>query len=433
MEVEVSSVVNSILSAFNTGLDIFKRMRRKSKSKRRAKDPPTQEELQLQESLQHRPQEIKSSYDRGVAKLGQRFEIGDAIAHTSLAKTLLALNAGLISILNNALYKDPKKRSMSQQSLLSLSEIAAADAMQALNQLDLRLTLSQLAPKPEPAMRHSKKTAAQEPVEKAKLTKRVEARGSNNPFKLARRPAPSPLRVRGGWVRSKSTSSESSAASTSKTSVARPADHKRSKSSPQLLNMSQESKTQLGPSLPPRTQTPPEPTANVSASSEPTHQHQQRRRVTPSNPRPQREQSMPFVSPDFFAAQPTDGPNQHQSAQPQTSPPPIPPKIPLHSRPTTTNNNQQPSGTITRARPASVATFMTASTKIGEIPEHLWPDRPALQNGQNRPLPYVIPPPLTPGFNEEKRKAKGRGFRFWKRVESIDEREGANDNDVLVY
>ena len=76
---------------------------------------------------------------------------------------------------------------------------------------------------------------------------------------------------------------------------------------------------------------------------------------------------------------------------------------------------------------------MTGSTKIGEIPEHLWPDRPALQNGQNRPLPYVIPPPLTPGFNEEKRKAKGRGFRFWKRVESIDEREGANDNDVLVY
>jgi hypothetical protein len=55
---------------------------------------------------------------------------------------------------------------------------------------------------------------------------------------------------------------------------------------------------------------------------------------------------------------------------------------------------------------------MTASTKIGEIPEHRWP---AQASGEQRPLPYTIPPPLN--VEDISRKKKGRGFRFWKKAE----------------
>jgi hypothetical protein len=87
-----------------------------------------------------------------------------------------------------------------------------------------------------------------------------------------------------------------------------------------------------------------------------------------------------------------------------------------------------------RPRPPSVATFLTASTKIGEIPEHRWlphhndtnPDSSRLPLPwdnqqrllQKKPLPYIIPPRLEDDLAP---KRKGRGFKFWKRSEqSVD-------------
>jgi hypothetical protein len=52
-------------------------------------------------------------------------------------------------------------------------------------------------------------------------------------------------------------------------------------------------------------------------------------------------------------------------------------------------------------------TFMTASTKIGEIPESRIQSS---EEVQLKPMPYTIPPPLEP---TEPRKKKG--FKFWKR------------------
>jgi hypothetical protein len=52
-------------------------------------------------------------------------------------------------------------------------------------------------------------------------------------------------------------------------------------------------------------------------------------------------------------------------------------------------------------------TFMTASTKIGEIPESRFHSNEQVQSA---PLPYTIPPPL-----ESIEPRKKKGFKFWKR------------------
>jgi hypothetical protein len=63
-----------------------------------------------------------------------------------------------------------------------------------------------------------------------------------------------------------------------------------------------------------------------------------------------------------------------------------------------------------------VATFLTASTKIGEIPEYRLP-------WDDRPLPYVIPPPLEP----EPVKRKTRGFKSWWKSGSREERSAKSE------
>jgi hypothetical protein len=86
--------------------------------------------------------------------------------------------------------------------------------------------------------------------------------------------------------------------------------------------------------------------------------------------------------------------------KPLQQPPPRPPKIPIPAR------SYPPPG---RMRPMSTMTFMTASTKIGEIAESRMPDQ-IQDEVDSRPVPYTIPPPL-----EATEPKKKRGFKFWKR------------------
>lgn len=66
-----------------------------------------------------------------------------------------------------------------------------------------------------------------------------------------------------------------------------------------------------------------------------------------------------------------------------------------------------------QVRPPSMMTFMTASTKIGEIPEHRLPGRDLnIEQQAVTPMPYVIPDMLEP------KKRSGRGLKFWKKDRS---------------
>jgi hypothetical protein len=399
---EVSQIVASIVSAYNSGLDVFKRMKRRKKSNNKD-TKPAQEDAILQASLEHRPKDIRTEYEKSVAKLGHRFEIGDTIAHSSLAHTLLVLNSGLINVLNNWLSDDSVKRRQSQRSLLSISEVAAADALFALGQLNHRLTaqprlqatlpmsIEETRPKKSSHSRQASKT-----VVDIKIDPRVKSRAENN------------LLVRGGWVRpypaarSKSGSSVVTVAPSRNTSTTKLADNKRHKSptsgtaSPSGRSASRSPKGSPRPGHKRAESSPAiftQPSQNMVEL--PVDMMLQQRHRSPETRQITREPSMLIIPSDFFES--------------CIEPPPLrPPKIPLHSRP---SMNIRPTTGI-RPRPPSVATFMTASTKIGEIPEHRWPPQ---ANEEPRPLPYVIPPPLN--VEDVLPKKKGRGFRFWKKAE----------------
>ena len=432
---EVSSVIASILSAFNSGLDVFRRTRPKSRSKRKEKSDGFQGpcEVHLQNSLRQRPKDIQTEYNRSVAKLGYRFEIGDSMAQTSLAHTLLVLNTGLINILNKALSKKSKDHDNIDRHLLSLSQTAAADALQALSQLDLRLSSS------SPLLSSPRLALEAPPEQQTTIHQKSKRRVAEKAAKKVvdskqKKPPPDNLLVRGGWVKPKPISSTSSSASASKASLVRPT-HQRSKSSPVVPK---------SPAIGMRRQSQPEDNSfNMRPAEGPPDQVQRpMHRRTLSSPRPQREPSMPSMSSHFF---PTTqdvnfAPPQFEQQLPVA--PPIPPKIPLHSRPTNIHLSHNAGGM--RVRPSSVATFMTASTKIGEIPDHRLPpherrNQPRQSAGDfvqqvNPPLPYILPPALNPVEVEKlQQRSKGRdwGFRLWKRRE--DKVEKPKNAGVLAY
>jgi len=55
-------------------------------------------------------------------------------------------------------------------------------------------------------------------------------------------------------------------------------------------------------------------------------------------------------------------------------------------------------------------TFMTASTKLGEIPESRWRDMGSSPGKELGRIPYTVPPPLA--ATEPKRR---KGLKFWKK------------------
>ena len=430
--VEVTAVVASIVSAFASGMDIFKRMKARQRSKKSRNNPDrlTEEWWQLQTSLQDRPQEIKAEYDRNLARLGNRFAVGDSTAQTSLNHTLLILNTGLIQILSHALSSDIKAQALSRRSLLKLSENAAADAVRALEQLEGRLSSTSKLTLTAPLTTNKKPRKKREGTSKSvagppKARPAYKPRSKSFSTTERKRPGPDPL-IRGAWVRSKSgTSVITSSVSSSGTAVPKTVDLKAVSASLVPYGLSfprlSHNRTKSSPSYPSRLsqERPPDHHRKESfsyldhlppsyvASLEQKEQHC-----------PNRQPSLLLASPEVFTG------IGNMSSQSPSLPPPPPPKIPLQN-PISCQDTTL-SAPRMRVRPPSVATFMTASTKIGEIPEHRWlnhdsnnnsdPARPILpweeQQYANKPLPYTIPPRLE---DEPAPKRKGLGFKFWKR------------------
>lgn len=376
--VEVAAIVASILAAFGSGMDMFKRMRAKQKARKQGRQGGklTQEELRLQQSLSCGPQQIRAEYNKNVIKLGHRFKVGDTTAQNSLAHTLLVLNTGLVKIVHHALSEDSKAREMSKRSLLGLSELAAADTLNTLGQLNKRLTCGpgfalQTQPQPRKPHKRNKKS-----VQEKDQTLSASRTSSAQP-KAKKRPGPDPL-ARGAWVRSRSGASAVSSGSSTPRPSRQASNHSSfSLTIDQSLGQAETTglDTHLAQSCLPCTcgARIPAPRYEPGVNIHHSHGHA---------PQQIQQPELLIVSPEVFNTDYV---------------PPRPPKVPIE-RPAFGR----------RPRPPSVATFLTASTKIGEIPEHKWLDQPAL-SGCNRPLPYVIPPPLEP----EPTKKKARGFKSW--------------------
>ncbi|EXJ88645.1 hypothetical protein A1O1_05576 [Capronia coronata CBS 617.96] len=432
--IDVASVVASIISAFGSGLEVFHRLSGK-KRKTSARPPrPWEEEEWIQDSLKSRPLQIQQEYDHNVVKFGHRFEVGDSTAHSTLAHTLLVLNTGLINLINHALSTDPHSKAMSQKALFTLSETAALDTLAALGQLQSRLSLS-VASTPrlplEPKERQKFTDNATQMFNDKKSQIPHSRKGSSASLsKTSKRPSPAPLLVRGGWVRSKSGSLIISAATARKIEGSKEArgekvkgakteKHIRSQSNPSNISSSaspQDSHTRkrsddaenneadfrgtykAGDRQPQRRKT----SQDCRPEEHPPFQRQ--RQTSDTNPRPQRQPSMLIVPADFF-----DTPATGMQVE-SVEPPPRPPKIPLDTRPRLRHGHNHGNGNG-NARPSSTMTFMTASTKIGEIPASRWPDGVVSTGelGSRRPA-YVVPPPL-----ETAEPKKKKGLKFWKR------------------
>jgi hypothetical protein len=376
---------------------VLNRLRGKRRKNYTRMPKPSEEEEWLRRSLVDRPAEIKKEYDQQVSRHGHHFEVGDGATQSSLAHTLLVLNTGLIDLINHALSADSKTRSVSQRQLYNLSETAALDTITALAHLGSRLSMkspSRLVLESRDHRRTHEKSARKE-------------RQSSPPAKSGKRPPPSPLLVRGGWVRTKSGSTVSvvSASTARKASADKATKHHRSKSESAVTKNASPSRHPKKTTRPHTVHEAPTDTKKVVNSQfggmDDLVQYLPDDRI-----RPQRQPSMLIVPADFFDDQKEAPPYGSEA-------PPRPPKIPLHSR---------PDPTAMRRRPVSTMTFMTASTKIGEIPESRMTDaQTSSANIAQRPLPYAIPPPLEP---VEPRKAR-KGFKFWKRD---DKRQ-----DIAVY
>ncbi|CAO2656181.1 Nn.00g049840.m01.CDS01 [Neocucurbitaria sp. VM-36] len=153
-DAEVASCVSNLVQAFTNGLNIFKRLRerrrkRKARNEKQSPDPTTSAELQLSKSLRKGPQELAERYAECYhSGMGQQFAKGDAIAHASLAETLIKLNTGLVGIIAAFLNHDHKSGksylNLDYKSLTNLSDSSRREALQSMTQLYQRLSHSQL-------------------------------------------------------------------------------------------------------------------------------------------------------------------------------------------------------------------------------------------------------------------------------------------------
>jgi hypothetical protein len=203
MSDDLASSVRSIVAAFASGLEIFKkiRRRRRKKTSNNTTSSISQQELQLGRSLRKGSKDVLDYYERGHQTAGDKFARGDTAANTSLAATLLKLNTGLVNIISSFLRPGRENFTLDCKSLASLSDASRADAIDAMNQLYIRLSQSSLS-LPSCTKCHSLKTQGekrQKPsskitnkslsTEKKKQYPRIQARYPE------RRASPNALRV----------------------------------------------------------------------------------------------------------------------------------------------------------------------------------------------------------------------------------------------
>jgi len=81
------SCVVSLIAAFSSGLDVFKKLRERRRDKRKTRRSRTRkapqeksgDELQLSKSLRRGPVDIQNEYERHYRAKGERFAVGDCM------------------------------------------------------------------------------------------------------------------------------------------------------------------------------------------------------------------------------------------------------------------------------------------------------------------------------------------------------------------
>ncbi|KAF2007729.1 hypothetical protein P154DRAFT_452891 [Amniculicola lignicola CBS 123094] len=427
---EVSGCVHNLIHAFSNGLDIFKRLRerrrkRKSRKQGAQETPESSAEIQLSNSLRRGPAEIQESYDQHLSKAGDRFATGDAIAHASLAETLIKLNTGLVGIIAAFLNHDSNSThlNLDYKSLTNLSNTSRAEAVGSLNQLYQRLSQSQLqvyrvgycarcgSAKHQNCSgavgRNSPRPNGKGHAEKRKHTS---SRSKTNGPTVARLPIKSSSQTQLVVVRPRNPRKDS--ASSSSSTKSRSTSTASSYASPPMSPLPQY--TAVDPYM---TQMQPGPKVNSSSTG-------RRRAGSFDGPRPT---TWPQTRPDntLPLQLPTPQKLTHEQQQrpskaKHTSPLHAQPSPPLREKHSPSPSHQH-SGPIKRRMDKitpSTYTFASDSTKLGEIPQRDWSkpwDYEEAERLNRETLVKGYPAPVQP--EGEKVKGKRGLFGFWRRGE----------------
>lgn len=374
---EVSSCVSNLIHAFTDGLNVFKRLRerrrkRKSKQQKEREEVVSGAELQLSNSLRKGPVELKEKYESCYGDKGERFAKGDgefpcttawwlpserdrrltptAIAHASLVETLIKFNTGLVRIIATFLHHDSKSTDLTldYKSLTSLSDTSRREAIDSMNRLYQRLSQSQVQlhrrsevkAEPEKKKRSPSRSRSQGPT-----VTRVSVKSSGN-SKQTQLAMVRPRNARKGSTSSSSSYSSKTASMSSNSPWSTP---------PRSPPLPEYSPKDPFPSSPPKTTATKAATASTKKSKS---ANEKARPTTWPQPKANKPAAFtPLPTPLEYLVLEDTPPHMPQAF---ADPAPIPPAT-----------LGVPRRRADKATP-STYTFLSASTKLGEIPQRNW-------------------------------------------------------------
>lgn len=344
-----------------------------------------------------------------------------AIAHASLAETLIKLNTGLVGIIATFLNHDPKSHlNLDYKSLTNLSDASRADAIDSLNHLYQRLSQSQL---------HVYRIGA--------CAQCGSMKHQHCPGPVVRNPSPkgkgSSVKKKQSSLKSRSTTHtiarvqiKSSPNSSTQLAVVRPRTSRKGSSSSSSSTKSQSTvpnspyASPLGSPLPEYAQLDPFPVQKSPATKAKgpagrrragsmdgprptTWPHTRPDNTIPLPPPPPKNPSPRRVSPIVREKQQLQSPGPHPTASPIVREKQQLPSPGLH--PT--------SRRLDKATP-STYTFASDSTKLGEIPQRNWSTPWNYEEAERLNAEALVSKPVAPSV-ESKQKGKKGIFKFLRR------------------
>ncbi|KAK5129764.1 hypothetical protein LTR08_002830 [Meristemomyces frigidus] len=399
----VSGCVLSIVTSFSSGLDVFKQLREKRtrrKHSRMTQQQPDDEELHLTKSLRQGPEDIGREYQRSIHAAGDYFAVGDATAQTSLAEVLLKLNTGLVTIITSFLKRDKKDMQLDYQSLTTLSEQSRIDTCRTLRQLSRRMHRQQQIPCPPSGLL-------------AQSCQPWSTNAGHGGGKQFRRPVAKHhhTKIRGPTLARVIIQDSSKPA---QIAMVKPGDRKKKKPSSSGVSSRADSAVHLVASTP---SLPPYDAVEYSAqSSRPLVDHM--------NPKPEKSRGKKPAATNGKSQPPPFEPGASKSTfltskvraaqpkQPDKPPPPVPYIAPLPAiEPEKLKNETE-----------KHYSFVSASTKLGEIPLHKWPqpfdfDAMSLMNREAERNGWPV---ALFGEGEQVRKKRFGFCRFFRKKDVVD-------------
>ena len=398
---DVSTAVSSIIAAFHSLRDTVNQVRtngphkyrpKKKKDSGSGRHEKHKDDAQPAKAAQHKqrsltdrleasvqcaPSAIYHEYVRGLISCGDQFQKGDDEALASLAATLVKLNAGLVDFISSFLHhgriadsmphrdRPSKKRELDFSSLSLLAEASRMDACRSLTNLRYRLS--------QQSECHTATTTLP-----PRSSKQPKANKSNPPTASdAKRYIPRKSnQLRWAIVRT------------------RPKAHGRKSAT--ASNDFPKSKSQSRPINPDKLEGHMSATARTGSRDQKKEilERSQNSSITPKSPTlsgtttavSQNDHPSPTGFTSYNQTQLSTSSPSMQTIQPESQTPPVPPEIPLgislprsHRATDADDSLETPPPRYSQIsmlphRFASIKTTTTASTRLGEIPLHRWPD-----------------------------------------------------------